>query len=465
MCDSPAKSIQSACKGWAETIAAYRLLNNKHLKSEAILAPHRQALIQRASEHDCIAVAQDTTELDYTKKKKLQGSGPLNYEKRRGFLAHTQFVITRQHLPLGVLGTHIYARSDDDERPKRKQRPIEEKESYRWLQGYRQCCELAQELPNTRVLSISDREGDIYEIYDSWRQGTIEGKRVADWLVRANQDRALLDENGQAMRGKDRKNIRLFEHAKRSKELGEIQFEVKAAQQSKKVKGQRVYTQRDARSVRQRIRTCTVTPRPPYRKESKLEPISIHVVFAEEIDPPPGQDPITWLLLTSREVKSFEDAVQLLEYYLARWEIEVFHRVLKTGCRVEEIQLRDHQAVLNCVVMNMIVAWRILYLTHLGRECSDLPCSAVFAEAEWKSVMAVKRAAKAKRAKNGKDLRKSEPMEEPSLAQMVLYVAEEGGYLGRTRDGPPGAQAMWQGMERVRIFATAWEAFGDHGDK
>lgn len=472
MLDSPMKQIAFACRGWAETIGAYRLLNNKRVKSKAILAPHREATIERARQHDCVAVAQDTTELDYSRKKSLKGTGPLTQE-RRGFYAHTQFVVSRDRLPLGVIGTNIFARDDEDFRRKRKHDPIEQKESYRWIQGYLECCEFKAELGTTEVLSISDREGDIYELYDCWRKRLSEGKSAAQWLVRASQDRALLGEDGKPLRKEaDNSEItHLFEQVRQGRALGEIQFQVKAAQQKKKVKGSTVITQRQARLVRQRITVCEVTPRPPQRKGGKAggrqcEPVSFHAVLAEEIDTPEGQEPITWLLLTSRRIASFEDAKELIGYYLGRWEIEVFHRVLKTGWRVEEVQLRDSDALINAVTLYMIVAWRILYQTNVGRSCPELPCGVVFEEAEWKSVVAVERAAQAKKKKSGG--KRDEPkgrdagkLIEPTLAEMILLVAKQGGHLGRKSDGPPGAQVMWQGMERVRNFAEAWQAFGD----
>jgi hypothetical protein len=452
-------------------------LGNERVDSKTILAPHRAATIERARQHDCVAVAQDTTELDYTRKKSMKGTGPLTQE-RRGFLAHTQFVVSRERLPLGVLGTNIFARDDEDFRRKRKHDPIEKKESYRWIRGYLECCEFKAELGETEVLSISDREGDIYELYDCWRKRLREGKSAAQWLVRANQDRALLGEDGKPLlkdgEGEAGSEItHLFEQVRQGRQLGEIHFEVKAARQKKKVKGSTVITQRQARLVRQRITVREVTPRPPERKGGKAggrqcEPVSFHAVLAEEIDTPDGQEPITWLLLTSRRIESFEDAKELIGYYLGRWEIEVFHRVLKTGCRVEELQLRDSGAVINAVTLYMIVAWRILYLTHLGRTCPELPCGVVFEEAEWKSVVAVERAARAKKNKSGgkrdrdgSESRDGEKLIEPTLAEMILLVAKQGGHLGRKGDGPPGAQVMWQGMERMRCFAIAWLAFGD----
>ena len=127
-----------------------------------------------------------------------------------------------------------------------------------------------------------------------------------------------------------------------------------------------------------------------------------------------------------------------------------FDRVLKSGCKVEEIQFKTQEALIRCLTVYLIVAWRILYLTHLGRQCPDLPCGIIFEEAEWKSALAITRPASMR----------NDPMEEPILGEMIQMVAELGGHLGRKRDGPPGAQCLWQGLNRVRDFAIAWTAFG-----
>ncbi|MFT5471378.1 MAG: hypothetical protein ACI8UO_006512 [Verrucomicrobiales bacterium] len=151
------------------------------------------------------------------------------------------------------------------------------------------------------------------------------------------------------------------------------------------------------------------------------------------------------------EIASFEDAQKILKLYLARWEIEVFHRVLKTGCHVEEIQLKGKQAVFSCLALYMIVAWRILYITHLSRQCPDLPCSVVFEEAEWKSALAIARPVAKGKFKSAN---------EPPLSEIIQIVAEFGGHLGRRGDHPPGAQSLWQGLSRLRDFAIAWASFG-----
>ncbi|MFN7341893.1 MAG: IS4 family transposase, partial [bacterium] len=122
-----------------------------------------------------------------------------------------------------------------------------------------------------------------------------------------------------------------------------------------------------------------------------------------------------------------------------------FHRVLKTGCRVERIQLKTAQAVIHAIMIYSVIAWRILYLTHLGRQCPDLPCGCVFEEAEWKSACAV--------------VKRKPEAGEPSLSEFIRIVGKLGGHLGRKNDGAPGPQSIWQGLTRVRDFACAWHAF------
>jgi len=415
------------------------------------LAPHRQCVVERAKGFGCVAVIQDTTELDYTKKKHLEDTGAIDGNERRGFFAHPQFVVSEEGLALGLLDAGLFAREEDDSKARDRHRPIEQKESYRWVKGYGMACAFAAEVPGVEVFSISDREGDIFEIFELWQNRRDEGLPVAEWIIRATQDRALLHPvTGEVLAAS------LFEKAGQGQELGRIEFVLKERRQRKRVKRSTRVTMRCGREVRQRICALQVTPRVPYRRGHKLSKVSFWVVLAEEIDPPQGADPVRWILLTSTPVETFAQAQRILKLYLARWQIEVFFRVLKTGCRVEELQLKKQQAVFNALVLYMIVAWRILYLVHLGRECPDLPCSAVFEEAEWKSAVAVAR----KKYGKTKTLRIEAQIREPSLGEMIGLVARFGGYLARKSDPPPGAQALWQGIMRVCNYAEAWEAFG-----
>ncbi len=442
MAKSPAASICAASGGWAEATAAYRLLGCEDVSAEALIAPHQEAVAQRCAEYECVVVSQDTTELDFTHMKATKGLGPLNDEKRRGFFMHGLYAVSEGGVPLGLLHAEINVRSDEHFRvnANRKTRPIEEKESYRWLEGYRKTQELALALPESEVFSISDREGDIYEVFDAWQQ--IEGGPRAEWIIRANQDRALLGVV-------DGEPDKLFEALEQSEMLGEIEFEIRAKKErTTKKKGNTMANPRSARTVRQVIRSMEITPRPPYRKGRKMAAVSFWAVLAEETDPPEGEDPIRWVLLTSKKANTFEKACRILNLYLRRWDIEVFHRVLKTGCRVESIQLKKAESTIKALMIYAVISWRILYLTHLGRHYPELPCGSVFEEAEWKATCAV--------------VKRKKSEGEPTLGEFIKIVGKLGGHLGRKSDGAPGPQSIWQGLTRVRDFACAWHAI--HGE-
>lgn len=444
MWQSPLASISAACRGFAEVMAASRFFRNQKVSQEQILAPHREATVLRVSQHRQVLYIQDTTELDFTSKKKLEGTGPLSSLERRGFFAHNELVISSERLPLGLWHTSIQAR-DDQEHGKvkhRKQKPIQEKESYRWLEGYRRGCELAHLVPNSQVVVCADCESDIYEIF-ALRQSRLDaGQAAAQWLIRAKENRCLLRPQTQPSTVA---NVKITQQLQQSPVLGQIRFCIPAKEQTKKIKGGGGTRKsiRSKRQVTQEIRAIEVTLRPPYRQGAKLPAVSIFIVQALEIEPPAGEDPINWILLTSLECRTAEQALQVLELYLCRWQIEVFHRVLKTGCRVEELQLRDAEPIQLAVLLYMIVAWRVLYVMHLGRQCPDLPCSVVFEEAEWHSSWVI--------SKGG-----SPPKEPPSLNEMIRLIASFGGFLARKNDGHPGPQTLWTGLCRVQDFAFCW---------
>lgn len=445
MMKSPAKSLKAACQGWAEVMGSYRLFNNKKITLDKIMEPHRAALVERAKLHTCIGLIQDTTELDYSTHPAMEGPGVLNNENRRGYFLHCQYAVSLERLPLGVWASKLVAR--DCLKKYDWKRPIEQKESHRWLEGYHHACALAKELPDQQVFSISDREGDIYEVYEAFQALEQAGEQGAHFLIRSNLDRLLLDAKGadsQPLLAVDK----LFETSRKGTALGCVEFGLCARKGFKKIKKLTTAFSRKSRVVRQEIKACELTLRPPRRHGRKAPPVRIWAVVAEEIDPPEGEEPINWILLTSLPIQNFGDAEKIIQLYLARWDIEVFHRVLKTGCKVEKIHFKTKEAFEPALACHLVIAWRILYLTHLGRQCPEIPCSVVFDENEWRGGLAV-----SLRCGNPNDL------EEPSLGDMIKIVAKFGGYLGRKHDGPPGAQAMWVGLTRVRDFAIALDVY------
>ena len=439
----PTLSIPAACGGWAETLAAYRFFDNDKVTPDKLLAPHRDATLKRIQAQRVVLLVQDTTKLILDRAEEKVG-GPLNHENQYGIQVHPLLALTPEGMALGVVNAQMWARDPDDFH-KRKQapyKPIEEKESIRWLTGYRQACVVAQEATDTQVICISDSEGDVYECFAE--SSVADGKRKADWIVRACQDdrRLLPAAPDDAM-----KNLRTAVEASavRKRMILEVSHRVGHPIDPRGRRGAR-----EARLAWMTVRATTVTLKPPERRgdvESKLPAVTVNVVLVQEENPPAGEAPIEWLLLTSLPIDTEAAEAAVIEAYCRRWEIEVYFRVLKSGCGVEELQFETTERLMACVAVYLIVAWRVLFVMRMGRECPDLPCDTVLSPEEWQSVYTIVQ-------------KKPLPKKVPTLGEMIPMIASLGGYLGRKSDGPPGPQAMWIGIQRMRDFAAAWIAFG-----
>jgi Transposase DNA-binding/Transposase Tn5 dimerisation domain len=432
----PQASINGACHGWAETHAAYQFFDNDAVDEDRVLAPHRQATLQRMKSFPVVLLVQDTTELDYTRiKKKLSGAGPLDKPYRRGFYNHVQVAFTPQRLCLGVVSMRLWARDDEtfDTCKQRKHTPLEEKESYRWLEAYRNACQIAEELPTTQIVSISDREGDIYECFLEAQQAG--PPRRADWIIRASANRNLPKpdpETGSSC------YCKLFDAIAEAPVLGKRIVRVPKTPKHK------------ARKAKVTVRAQCIRLKAPYRAGGRLPEIAINVVLVKEETPPEGEEPLVWLLLTSLPIDRLAAALRVVDYYACRWQIEVYFRVLKVGCKVEEIQLEAAERLRPCLALYEIVAWRVLYVTMLGREAPELPCSVLFTDEEWKSAWMI-------------STDKAPPSRPPRLKVFLPLLAELGGYNGREHDGPPGPKALWIAIRRMTDFALAWSTFGPKG--
>jgi hypothetical protein len=418
--EHPTLSIPAACGGWDETRAAYRFFDHKAVTAEAVLAPHIACTEQRLRAHSRVLCIADTTELDYTKRKaSMAGLGVLNYETRWGIYLHPTLAVTPEGVPLGVLGWHSFVREPGTlGQEKAANRPLEEKESVRWVDGFARVNELAETLTETRLTYIAEREGDIYALF-------VEApcpEHSADWLVRGQHHERRLSDG--------RKLIEALEEAP---VLSEITFERPAA------KG------RPARTVTQQLKAVRVTLKPPYRPERELPEVTVTALLAREPDPPPGEEPVEWLLLSNLPVETPEQAIEKLTWYLCRWQIEIYFKVLKSGCRVEELQLETRERLEPALALYMIIAWRVLYLTKLGRDCPEMPCDAVFADEEWRAVYLVTQ-------------RRAPPEQPPALDTMVRMLATLGGFLNRKSDGFPGPKTIWIGLQRTADFVLALRA-------
>jgi len=440
----PTASIPAACGGRAEMVAAYRFCENEKTSLEAVLQPHFDATRQRMAAQPVVILPQDTTEVDLTRpEQEVEGAGPLDGGTRRGALLHLLGAFTPDGTPLGSVRAAAWVREEEPvcaglSRAERAAIPIEEKESYRWLVTLQQAREEAQHCPTTQFICVGDSESDIYEVL---AEGMRE-PRACDWIVRACENRALLCENG-----KNGEEKHLRERVLQQPVLFEKTIHVRGrkAKVACETRGRR--QPRKSREADLVVRAVQVTLRPPSRPDRKLPPVTLNVVLVSEVNPPPDDEPVEWLLLTSLPIDTVEQVGHILQYYTVRWMIEVYFRVLKSGCRVEERRFEHLDRLLTCLGIYLIVAWRTLYVCRLGRSCPEISCEAVFEPAEWKSVWKVVR-------------REDPPAEPPALGVFVRMVAQLGGFVNRKRDDPPGPQTVWIGLQRMHDFATCWLSFG-----
>jgi Transposase DNA-binding/Transposase Tn5 dimerisation domain len=434
----PNLSIPAACSGRAEMAAAYRFFNNAKVTFAKVIQPHIEGTWKRMAEQQVVLLVQDTSEIDLTRPhQEVVGAGELD-GSRRGFLLHAMQAFTTEGTPLGLAWAEILNRTEgvshataSEKRQQRKQLPIEEKESLRWLTGLREARLLAQEMPCTQCICIADSEADIYELF-------VEdcGERPVHWLIRACQDRAL--------EGNTQHHLR--DQVLAAPVLYEVELLIRGRQAKTAAEDRPRRQNRETRQAKVEVRAAKLTLRPPWRADGELPPITVNVVLAREANPPPGEPPVEWILVTTLPIDTPEQVRVVVEYYCVRWAIEVFFRTLKSGCRIERRRFEHVDRVLPCLAVCLIVAWRTLFVCRLGRECPDLDCEAIFEPSEWKAVWVAVH-------------RKTPPQKAPRLSEMVHLIASLGGYIERPKS-EPGAQTVWIGMQRMYDLAWAWDSFG-----
>lgn len=424
-CSSPQASIPEAMKKWADTKATYRFLGNKKVTHQRILQPHYQATSERMSKENVILAIQDTTTLNYTDHPQTDGLGNIGTDKHlQGMLVHTTLAFTPQRVPLGILHQQVWTRPVETygKKHQRKKKVITEKESKKWLNSLEATREIQKESSDTLVISVGDREADIYELFHD----ASHHPQSCHLLVRAAWDRRV-------------------EHPQKYlwpyMETQPISASLEVIVPRKENKSER--------TARIDIRFAALSLLPPQNKSS-LGPLRLWAIYVNEPSPPQEEEPLSWMLLTTIEVKSLDEALCLVNYYSVRFSIELFHKVLKSGCTIEKRQLQTAEGLIRCLALDSLVAYRIMFLTMIGRALPNLPCTVLFEDHEWKSLYCFV------------NKTKTPPLSAPSLQEATRLVARLGGFLGRKRDGFPGTEVLWRGMQKLASISTAWLAFGPH---
>lgn len=365
--EAPEAPINQASKDWAATKAAYRFFQNEQVTPQQILNPHQAQTVERMSKEPVVLAIQDSSYLNFSTHKQTQGLGPIGDSRcaSQGLVTHNILAVTPQGLPLGLLSQTGWARKGYNQQTERKRKntSIEHKESYRWLQGLEQVQNLKPE--NVRVITICDRESDIYEFFVAAQQ------TQSEFVIRAAWNRHL----------EDTELPRLWEHLQAQSIAGHYQITI-SPQESK--------PQQEAILA---VRFATVPLGPPQRSKQALfyplPPVQLNTVYVTEVNPPDGEEAIEWMLLCNLPVQSLEEAQEKLHWYSCRWQIEVFHKILQHGCKVEQCRLQSADRLKCYITLMSVVAWRLFWITHMQRVHPTAPASAILTQVEMQTLRAL----------------------------------------------------------------------------
>ncbi len=421
LAQQPHASVPQASGDWANTKATYNFWQSKRFESEDIIDAHQKQSAQRAASEKSILAIQDTSDFNFTHhpgKTWEKGFGMTCAQTYvRGLKVHSIMASTAQGVPLGILDQQIWTRNPKRKKKKQKAKStILNKESKRWLTGL-VTTELA--IPSTTtVVTVTDREGDIYELF------ALEREANSELLIRAKHNRRIAHEL---------KSVK--QAIAQTPSSGQIVISVPRKDEQP--------TREATLTVRYASFTILAPSNRP--KTAKRQEITLNVISAKEENPPTGSRPINWLLLTTLEVKNFEQAIRCILWYTYRWLIERYHYVLKSGCRIEHLQLETAERIKKALATYAIVAWRLLWLTYQARQNPELPCDTILETHEWQSLYC---------HIHDVPIPSSQP---PSIEQAVVWIAQLGGFLARKHDGFPGVKTLWRGLSRLHDIASTWK--------
>jgi hypothetical protein len=418
----PTAAIPQACGPGAGSKGAYRFFENEAIEPHTIRAAHHRATLARVREQTVVLCLQDTSTLNYSTHPQTQGLGPIGSRRGKlvGLFLHSTLAVTPSGQPLGFLHNAVHARD-----PKaagaarlRHKRKVAQKESRKWLDSLSACLRLAPQCPDTLLVNVADREGDLYELF---AQGlSAEAGPPVHLLVRSRHNRKLTNEDS-----------RLWDAVGQERVPGKLQVEV----------GRR--DQQPGRLATLTVRFRQVSLAAPSRHASQ-PPLTLWAIEARELRPPKGATPICWRLLTTLPVSTLESALEKVAWYAQRWQIEVLHKVLKSGCQIEQRQLHTAVRLERALSVDLVVAWRLLALCKAAREQPDAAVSAWLSQAEWQALWCQVHQ------------RVVPPKQAPTVRQAIRWIAGLGGFMGRRGDGEPGPITLWRGLQRLSDLTAMW---------
>ena len=368
---------------------------------------HYLKTLERLDSEKVILKMQDTTELNFTSQKSMKDVGYLTYAKCNGLMVHTTLSVTENGLPIGIIAQKVWSRDNElrGKASERSSKPIEEKESFRWLETLR---DTERMFSNSQIqVMIGDRESDIYELFE------IPRIKNSHFLLRGTQNRLI-----------EHIDKKLFTALENADAKGYVNLDVG------RKNGQ------EARTAELVVKYESIRIKAPKNSKKKTNEIELNVILVEELEAPENIEPIKWILLTTLDITNLEDALKYVRWYSYRWLIERYHYVLKSGCQIENLQLDSGEKIKKALSIYSIIACRLLNITYKARKEPESSCEQIFEKKEWKMLYVLVH-------KNNKV-----PEEPPKLKDAVLWMGRLGGFLARKSDGLPGVKNIWRGYRK-----------------
>jgi hypothetical protein len=417
--NDPGATFAASFPRWADAKGAYGLIEhrNSRLNLQTLLAPHAEATLARMAAEPVVLLPQDTTSLNYASLRQTEGLGAINQQGTRGLPLHSLLAWRPDGVPLGVLEAQSWGRPPAPPDPRsRNAKSLDEKESARWLEALGVAGAAARRLPHTEMVVLADREGDLYEMYD----GVQIGPPNLHVVIRAQHNRQL----------DSHQKLWTFMAAQAVGERRELHVPRHGPQ--------------PARTATVEIRWASVTIQSPTVGPKKgWPPLTLQVVWVHEPQPPPGIEPLSWMLLTDLPIPTAAQAWEKAEWYARRWGIEEWHRTLKSVCKVEQREFKTARHLERVLAFDLIMAWRILALLKLGRVLPQAPASLIYTPEE---IELLTRSQK----------KTSQPVAELTLQEANRLTAKLAGWWGRRGDGEPGAETLALGLRRLQDMVLGY---------
>jgi hypothetical protein len=421
-------NISSTFDSWSSIKGCYRFFSNEKVNSKLILDAHITSTLSRIEQEEKqVFIIHDTTYIDYKNRKKTADLDCItqNLQSKniaKGLILHNSFAVNDASIPLGLVNQKFIERKEIKDIPKKikkhliHNKPVEEKESYRWIEAIKNFQQLECSKQNDMV-HIADREGDFYELYREC------AALDSQFLIRASHNRAI-----NKIKRREPCKDKAFDYFRSLEPEAKITTDIQVNKETKYRKAEL--------SIAFKKFTLPPSPNRTVKKDGeKLHNIDLYGIIIREKEPPANHEPLEWLLFTNIPVNNIDDAIEKMHWYSLRWNVETFHKILKSGCSVEDAQLRNKDKLTKYITTKSIIAWRIFWLSRIGRLDGHYDCNVILTKIEQTILF--------KRFNNGQT-----NTESISVKQALNWIGKLGGYIGRNSDSPPGIITIWQGWTR-----------------